>query len=990
MKKMAVALALALTLTSGAAAVPSVQAEAAGTAADVMGTGPAVRTKAEVANRYEELMPTLFKPVTYDEEPSVSAPYSAGKVSDDILQEGVDALNLVRYVAGLSDNVVLDDGYTETVQHTAVLLAAINSLSHTPPRPADMDDAFYREAYAGAGSSNLAAYWGLAMTPASSVITQYMDDSDDSNISAVGHRRWVLNPDMGKTGFGFAQNASGGRFSAMYAFDRSGSSDVEYVTWPAQVTPYELYQYTPAFSISLDTSYRVAADAEVTVHSQMENEDYVFSSVASDGQYYTNSGGYGLYGTTIIFMPEVNDEPYSFGEGDVLTVSVDGISKDGQEIPFEYTVDLFSVEDEIEDLDKTVSSIEVSGPGKIQYIEGEEFSLEGGTVNVTYSNGDTEQVVLTENMLAAKPDMTKIGEQTVTVNYGGKSTTFTINIRAKQLQDTVLTAPEKTDYYAGEALDLTGGKLLLVYDNGTSETIDLTSDMVSGYDSSKTGEQTVTVSYGGMTETFTVTVQARQVTEISWESLPEKTAYVEGQELDLTGAYVTVSYNVGDDETIAVTADMVSGYDPSKVGTQTVTVTVGGQSISFRVEVSAKAVTGIRMAANPTKMEYIVGQTFDISGAQIELTYNDGERTIIPVTEDMFQAPDMTTVGEKTVTVSYGGFETEFTVKVRDKQATGIEMNTLPDQTEYLENKVGQEFSAEGGSVSVLFDNGTKETVPLTEAMCSVDLTTAGEQTVTVTYNGFTTSFTVTVNAKSIESVKWAEEPTIVEVKEGTELAVSGTVLVTYDNGRNEEIELTAENAEVVGYDPETVGTQNITIALKDYVLSAEMQEALVYEVQVLAKEAAGIRIDSLPKTEYTVGDKLSLEGLEVSLVYDNGTSEKIAVEDVEISTPDLTSAGTKDVVVSYRVDDETVFEASFEVVVKEKTEEPSGGDGTQTPGGSTGTAPEDGKGQGQKPAENRAADTGDDAGYGIWAALMTAALFTAAAAAAVRKKNGR
>src|SRR5699024_2276215 len=121
----------------------------------------------------------------------------------------------------------------------------------------------------------------------------------------------------------------------------------------------------------------------------MENEDYVFSSVASDGQYYTNSGGYGLYGTTIIFMPEVNDEPYSFGEGDVLTVSVDGISKDGQEIPFEYTVDLFSVEDEIEDLDKTVSSIEVSGPDKIQYIEGEEFSLEGGTVNVTYSNGDT-------------------------------------------------------------------------------------------------------------------------------------------------------------------------------------------------------------------------------------------------------------------------------------------------------------------------------------------------------------------------------------------------------------------------------------------------------------------------------------------------------------------------------------------------------------------------------------------------------------------------
>ena len=61
-------------------------------------------------------------------------------------------------------------------------------------------------------------------------VRAYMDDSDASNIDAVGHRRWCLNPRMVKTGFGQT-----GKFGAMYAHDNSRRKIPEYdfVGYPA-------------------------------------------------------------------------------------------------------------------------------------------------------------------------------------------------------------------------------------------------------------------------------------------------------------------------------------------------------------------------------------------------------------------------------------------------------------------------------------------------------------------------------------------------------------------------------------------------------------------------------------------------------------------------------------------------------------------------------------------------------------------------------------
>ena len=70
-----------------------------------------------------------------------------------------------------------------------------------------------------------------------------------------------------------------------------------------------------------------------------------------------------------------------------------------------------------------------------------------------------------------------------------------------------VTAPEKTEYKKGENLDFTGMKVTANYSDGSVKDIAVTDCEVSGYDKTKTGEQTVTVTYEGKTATFKVTVK---------------------------------------------------------------------------------------------------------------------------------------------------------------------------------------------------------------------------------------------------------------------------------------------------------------------------------------------------------------------------------------------------------------------------------------------------------------------------------------------------
>ena len=154
-----------------------------------------------------------------------------GKLTDEVLEDARNSLNIMRYIAGL-DELTLDPDLGDRAQAAAYLNYLNLTLSHYPAQKEGVTDELY--ALQGAASSNLASgYRNLA----SAIISGWMEDGDPSNISRVGHRRWAINPKMGKTGFGQV-----GQYTAMYAFDRSNTSTSATASmWPAQNMPIQFF-----------------------------------------------------------------------------------------------------------------------------------------------------------------------------------------------------------------------------------------------------------------------------------------------------------------------------------------------------------------------------------------------------------------------------------------------------------------------------------------------------------------------------------------------------------------------------------------------------------------------------------------------------------------------------------------------------------------------------------------------------------------------------
>ena len=105
---------------------------------------------------------------------------------------------------------------------------------------------------------------------------------------------------------------------------------------------------------------------------------------------------------------------------------------------------------------------------------------------------------------------------------------------------------------------------------------------------------------------------------------------------------------------------------------------------------------------------------------------------------------DSETAGQKTITVAYEGKTVTFTVNVKAVEIVSVEIETNPSKTTYYVNEV---LDATGLTLKATYNNGTTATITEGFAVGAVDMATAGTKTVTVTYEGKTTSFGITVNA---------------------------------------------------------------------------------------------------------------------------------------------------------------------------------------------------------------------------------------------------
>ena len=620
----------------------------------------------------------------------------------------------------------------------------------------------------------------------------------------------------------------------------------------------------------------------------------------------------------------------------------------------------------------SVTSISIkANPSKTEYRYGESLDLTGATISVVKGSGTTD-IPITDNMVSGY-DPTTVGKQTVKVSYGGKDTTFEVTVK-DYVKDITLTAPTKTEYKYGEALDLTGGKVQKVMASGAQEpAVDLTdsSVTVSGYNANKAGKQTITVEYEGIQKTFEITVvdpinkielkgtpkteykygeefdvsnlklsisRASEETEIPVTSdmiknynknslgqqqvtieyegntietitvqvvdyiqsvvitPPSKVSYNYGETLDLTGAVITKVMASTPDEpiTINVTNDMISGYNPNKLGIQDVTITyTDGKTYTqtFKVTVNEK-VKSISLKDTGFKKDYKYGENLDLDNLSIVIQYISGKTEEVPVTSGMVTGYDPKTLGNQALTIKYDDFEVKTSVSVKD-YIKDIKL-TPPDKKEY---KINESLSLAGGSITEVMASGaTGNVISLTQNMVSgFDSTTPGTKTITVKYKEITKQFQVAVvnNVNHIEVIP----PTKTEYKYGENLNLAGSsIKVVMEDGTTQNVNITKDM--VSGYNKTKPGQQMITVKYTD---EKGNEFTGYFSVTVGEDYIKELKFNAPTKRQYRIGDSIDLTGGYIAEVYASGKlGNKYELTNSMISGFDSTTPGTKTIKVKF------------------------------------------------------------------------------------------
>ena len=258
----------------------------------------------------------------------------------------------------------------------------------------------------------------------------------------------------------------------------------------------------------------------------------------------------------------------------------------------------------------------------------------------------------------------------------------------------------------------------------------------------------VTNNNNGLTESVTtpvvtVSVTEPSITSVAIASLPTKLEYTEGDTIDTAGLTLTVHYSNG----MVVTDDEGFSVSPTKlttVGTQTVTVNYQDNTVTFPVIVKEEKETleGIAVTTLPAKREYRLGEHLDTTGLALEAITNKGNRS--QLTSGYSCSPEvLNTAGIQTITVSYEGKTTSFTVTVQGGQKTvqKIAIESLPTKLNY---QVGDSFDSSGMVLRVTTDQGD-ELVRSGFTCSPTRFTRDGVQTVTVSYGSQSCSMELTV-----------------------------------------------------------------------------------------------------------------------------------------------------------------------------------------------------------------------------------------------------
>ncbi|MBQ3494111.1 MAG: bacterial Ig-like domain-containing protein [Clostridia bacterium] len=241
------------------------------------------------------------------------------------------------------------------------------------------------------------------------------------------------------------------------------------------------------------------------------------------------------------------------------------------------------------------------------------------------------------------------------------------------------------------------------------------------------------------------------------------------------------------------------------------------------------------------------------------------------------------------------------------KKIDKIEVDLTSIKTEYYVGDTVESF--DNVKVYVVYEDETKEQIEIDDKdldFSNISTQTAGKKTLTVTYKGeYTFNVEINVTALAVTGIEVDETTIQKEYYVGETVTFAGTkITATYNNGSTAIIPVA--DVEFSAISTAEAGTQTLTVTYNGKTDT----------VEILIKEGylTGIEVDATDmKTEYYVGETVSIAGAKITAIYNNGT-KTLQTSEVQVSPVSTETAGTKTVTISYGA-----FSDDVEILVKEK-----------------------------------------------------------------------
>lgn len=223
---------------------------------------------------------------------------------------------------------------------------------------------------------------------------------------------------------------------------------------------------------------------------------------------------------------------------------------------------------------------------------------------------------------------------------------------------------------------------------------------------------------------------------------------------------VTVSY---DDITEASLLEFSGSF--ATPGISAITVKYGSYERLIPIFVQETVPTKIEITTMP-KTNYEIWNEFDISNLVIKATYNDGsikENITLSNSDVKYTVPDMDSVGEKEVEISFFGQKTSYTITVAPKTINGmVEIIGTPEVNNTLSANIISinDESAKVNCSYQWFLNGVQqakgETLPIKESMAGKTITLKVSF-----YGDYQGSFETTIDIRKKDQTAPSSAPTI-------------------------------------------------------------------------------------------------------------------------------------------------------------------------------------------------------------------------------------